>query len=92
QNLFRMYTVNPKSLLSRLILSESSDTYYDPSYLDDIQFTEKDFTYISERDGYRHLYLYTIKGALIRQLSSGPNELILTMGGIAAGIIFIIRL
>ena len=80
QNLFRMYTVNPKSLLSRLILSESSDTYYDPSYLDDIQFTEKDFTYISERDGYRHLYLYTIKGALIRQLSSGPNELITYYG------------
>ncbi len=80
QNLFRMYTVNPKSLLSRLILSESSDTYYDPSYLDDIQFTDKDFTYISERDGYRHLYLYTINGTLIRQLTSGSQDLIAYYG------------
>lgn len=75
QNLFRMFTANPKSLLSRLILSESSDTYYDPSYLDDILFTDKDFTYVSERDGYRHLYLYSVNGAFIRQLTSGPNDL-----------------
>jgi dipeptidyl-peptidase-4 len=75
QNLFRMFTANPKSLLSRLILSESSDTYYDPSYLDDILFTDKDFTYVSERDGYRHLYLYSVNGEFIRQLTSGPNDL-----------------
>lgn len=76
QNLFRMYYVNPKSLLSRLILSESSETYYDPSYLDDIHFTAKDFTYVSEKDGYRHLYLHHINGTLIRQLSTGSQDLI----------------
>lgn len=76
QNEFKMYYVNPKSNLSKLVLTERSQTYYDPSYLDAIQFTERYFTFVSERDGYRHLYLYRPDGRLLKQLTSGNGELI----------------
>ena len=39
--------------------------YYDPSNKDQ-------FIWISERDGYQHLYLYSTNGQLIRQLTQGP--------------------
>ncbi|GAC1479475.1 MAG: S9 family peptidase [Candidatus Dormibacteria bacterium] len=40
---------------------------------DDLRFVEKtgEFTWSSERSGYRHLYLYGPDGTLIRQLTSG---------------------
>lgn len=76
QNLFKMYYINPKSNINKLVLTESSEAYIDPSYLPEIEFTSKDFTYISEKDGYRHLYLYRNNGTLIKQITSGTDELI----------------
>lgn len=76
QNLFKMYYINPKSNINKLVLTESNEAYIDPSYLPEIEFTSKDFTYISEKDGYRHLYLYRNNGTLIKQITSGTDELI----------------
>lgn len=80
QNELKLYMVNPKSRLSQLLLSERSESYVDPSHLDDIQFTAKDFTFVSERDGYRHLYLYRLNGTLAGQITRGQDELIAYYG------------
>lgn len=76
QNEFKMFYINPKSNINKLILSESNEAYIDPTYLPQIEFTAKDFSYISEKDGYRHLYLYKTNGMLIKQITSGKNELL----------------
>ncbi len=74
QNTFKMYYANPKSAQSTLILTEQNDTYVDVM-LDAIRFNSNYFTYVSEKDGFRHLYLYGAKGGLQKQLTSGKWDL-----------------
>lgn len=70
QNEFRMYFTNPKSGLSSLIINEKNDHYVEPAY-NAVHFYTKGFIYLSEKDGYRHLYLYGPNGGLQKQLTSG---------------------
>ncbi len=52
---------------------ERSDKYVEP--LHPIQFlpwNNNQFILQSQKDGYNHLYLYSIKGECIRQITSGP--------------------
>lgn len=74
QNTFKMYFANPKSAQSSLILTEQNETYLDPIY-DAIRFNSNYFTYVSEKDGFRHLYMYGASGGLQKQLTSGKWDL-----------------
>ena len=64
---------NPASGTSRTLLKETApdwineDRYPAPIFLGDGQ----QFLWLSERDGFMHLYLYTRKGDLVRQLTQG---------------------
>ncbi|WP_299579679.1 DPP IV N-terminal domain-containing protein [uncultured Microbulbifer sp.] len=60
-----------QSNTSKTLLGESSDTWVNLS--DDLYFLEgKDqFIWSSERDGYKHLYLYNLNGKLLTQLTQG---------------------
>ena len=55
-----------------LLFSEEDDAWVDAC--DDVQWIEggERFTWTSERDGWRHLYLYARSGRLVRQLTRGP--------------------
>ena len=56
---------------SRKILKEQDSTWVNltnaPYFLKD----NKNFIWLSERDGYQHIYLYSIEGKLIQQLTKG---------------------
>lgn len=73
QNQLDVIFSNPKSLVSKLTLRENDKYYIDYDNIDDIHFTNdgKFFTYVSERSGYRHAYLYNINGTLNKQLTNG---------------------
>lgn len=71
QNLFNMFYINPKSAVSKLILREENDCYVDSEWLSSIQFSEDGFTYVSEKDGFSHIYLYSPTGVLKRQVTKG---------------------
>ncbi|MCD8194075.1 MAG: DPP IV N-terminal domain-containing protein, partial [Tannerellaceae bacterium] len=71
QNLFSLYFANPKSGVSRLILREESKTYVDAHWLTSIHFFKSGFTYVSEQDGYAHIYFYSPTGVLERQITKG---------------------
>jgi dipeptidyl-peptidase-4 len=43
------------------------------------------FIWMSERDGYQHLYLYNLEGKLIRQLTRGEFMVLPTPGGLTSG-------
>lgn len=65
------YDIRTGSLVKTLF-EEKSDKYVEPE--DELIFLNNDpetFIWISERDGYRHLYLYSSDGELIKQLTSG---------------------
>lgn len=58
--------------LVRTLFEEKSDKYVEPE--DDLVFLRQNkdqFIWISEKDGYRHLYLYNTQGEELKQLTSG---------------------
>lgn len=71
QNILDIYMVNPRSTVATLILREQSDKYIDTQSYENIDFSSDKFIFMSERDGYQHLYLYTIGGKLVKQLTKG---------------------
>jgi dipeptidyl-peptidase 4 len=79
QNTFKMFFANPKSAQSKMVLTEQNEKYVAPMY-DAIRFSTRNFTYVSEKDGYRHLYLYGANGGLQKQLTTGKWDLTKFLG------------
>lgn len=74
QNQFNMYFANARSTVSRLILNDKNDKYVDSEFINSIRFFNDQFTYISEKDGYSHIYLYDNNGVQQKQLTSGNYD------------------
>lgn len=64
---------NPSTHTDRIVIRETApdwineDRYAAPLFL----ANGKEFLWLSERDGFMHIYLYTKEGALVRQVTSG---------------------
>ena len=73
QNRLDMLMTNPKSLLTKLCLREEDKYYVDYENIDHIRFSSDNLSFIgvSEKDGYRHVYLYGINGVVKAQLTKG---------------------
>jgi len=76
-----LLAANPQTGATRIILTETQKTFL----VGDESLTKKLFTWLpdgkrflwlSERDGWRHLYLYDVDGTLIRQLTPGAFPVI----------------
>jgi dipeptidyl-peptidase-4 len=76
QNRLDLLHVNAVTGLSKVVLTEESDTYVDLIFTDDLTYLAngEQFIHASERSGYKHLYLYNLDGTLDRQLTSGAWE------------------
>ena len=76
QNQLDLYHANASTGVSSLIISESSATYVDLDYNDDLQYLSDGDSFIrtSEQDGYKHIYLHDMNGTLIRQITTGDWE------------------
>lgn len=74
QNDFNMFYANARSAVSRQILHEANDRYIDSELLKSIYFFGNQFTYISEKSGYSHIYLYENTGVMQKQLTSGNYD------------------
>jgi len=74
QNKLDLIFANIKTGESKIILSESDSAWISVS--NDLTFLKdgKYFIWSSERDGYKHLYLYDYEGNLINQITSGNWE------------------
>lgn len=74
QNRFDMYFASPRTTVSKLVLRDENKYYVDSEWIKSIHFLKDRFTYVSERDGYSHIYLYGLSGALQKQLTSGNYD------------------
>lgn len=66
-----VYLVDARTGKADLLLRETADKYIETSFYNHLDFTHGQFVVMSERDGYRHLYLYDEDGKLLRQLTQG---------------------
>ncbi len=80
QNRFDMYFTNPRSTVAKLVLREESKYYVDSEWLKSIHFLKDRFTYISEKDGFSHIYIYGISGTLQKQLTTGRYDVTALLG------------
>ncbi|KAA3651841.1 MAG: S9 family peptidase [Bacteroidetes bacterium] len=71
QNELHINLVDAKSGESQSIHKETSDTYIEMPF--DVYFTKDQNNFIiqSEKSGYRHLYMYNMKGELTNQITKG---------------------
>lgn len=74
QNDFNMYFADPRTTIGKLILREQNDRYINYDFFNSINFIGDQFTYISEKDGYSHIYLYSLTGVPQKQLTSGNYD------------------
>lgn len=91
QNKLDLLHVNAATGQASTVLSETSTTYVDLEFTDDLTYLNdgKSFICSSERSGYKHLYLYNLNGKLIRPITSGNVE-VATVSGVDEknGVIF----
>ena len=74
QDNLSIYMANPLSTVCQLVIQEKVDKYVKQEAMAAIKFTDRHILLPSDRDGYMHLYLYTLGGQLRRQMTSGKFE------------------
>ena len=76
QNRLDIMHANASTGEAETILTEESDTYVDINYNNDLTYLGdgQHFVYTSEQDGYKHIYLYTVAGKRVRQVTQGNWE------------------
>ena len=82
QNTLEILHSDASSGKSAVVFTEKSNTYYDIDYTDDLTYLKdgKQFIITSERSGYKHVYLYNITGALVKQITNGDWEAVQIVG------------
>lgn len=74
QNRFDLYMANPRSAICKVAIRDEAEQYIKEQAYSDIAFYPEHIVMMSERDGYNHLYLYTIGGNLVKQITKGAFE------------------
>lgn len=76
QNLNEILMVDARNGEGKVILREQEDTYVEQPGDNTWHFLAdgKQFLWQSERDGFNHVYLYTLEGKLVRQITSGKFD------------------
>ncbi len=71
QNLLELYACDASTGRSELFFTETNPAYIEVT--DDLKFLDNknQFLWSSTKDGYNHLYLYDMKGKLVKQITSG---------------------
>ena len=74
QNRFDLYMANSRSAICKVAIRDEAEQYIKEQAYSDITFYPEHIVMMSERDGYNHLYLYTIGGNLVKQITKGEFE------------------
>lgn len=76
QNQLDLFHADANTGESKVILTETSETYVDMDYNDNLLYLSdgKGFIRTSEQDGYKHIYHHDMDGKLIQQITEGNWE------------------
>lgn len=82
QDLMSIYTVNPRSTVARLVTEERAKCYVIEEAYTEMTVEGNSVLFLSDRDGRRHLYQYSLTGTLQRSLTPANTD-ITTVYGVA---------
>lgn len=74
QDDMRLYSVNPFSGDSKMLIKESVPKYVKEEVVEYSIVGKKNILLPSDRDGFMHLYLYDMNGKLVRQVEKGEYD------------------
>lgn len=76
QNKMELIGVNSRSTVSSVIMTETDERYVDEDTYNSLRFIRggTEFVVVSERDGWRHLYLYETNGTMKKRLTEGAFD------------------
>ena len=74
QDNLSIYMANPLSTVCQLVIQDKVDKYFKEEAMANIKITDRHILMPSDRDGYMHLYLYTLGGQLKRRVTRGNYE------------------
>lgn len=76
QDELSIYMANPLSTVCQLVVRDKVDKYIKESSMSNIKITDSHIVLPSERDGYNHIYVYSLNGKLRRQIVNDKYEVI----------------
>lgn len=74
QNRMDIYMGNPRSTECKLAVREENEKYVTEASYASLKFYDGKFAYLSDRSGYKHIYLYDLNGNQLRQVTKGDYE------------------
>lgn len=74
QDCLRIFMANPLSTICQQVIEERADKYVREEAMNAIRFASQHILMPSDRDGFNHLYLYSLSGKLLRQVEQGHYE------------------
>ncbi|MGG6544088.1 UNVERIFIED_CONTAM: S9 family peptidase [Prevotella sp. 15_C9] len=74
QDMLNLYVSNPLTGTCRLLIKENVPKYVKEEAMEGISIMKNCILLPSDRDGYMHLYLYSLEGKLIRQIEKGNYD------------------
>ncbi len=74
QDNLSIYMANPLSTVCQLVIQDKVDKYIRESSMAGVKITDKYILLPSERDGYNHIYVYSLNGRLQRQVVKDKYE------------------
>lgn len=76
QNQLDILHINIQDGDGRLVLSETANTYVNLTANDDLRYLRngKHFIMTSEKSGFKHIYLYSVEGRQLKQITQGNWE------------------
>ena len=82
QNELTLLHFNVDNFKIDTVIIEKSDTYIDFNYCHTLIYLQdkKHFIFASEKTGYKHFFLYTMEGKIIRQITTGNWEVDVFIG------------
>ena len=85
QTRMEIYAVNPRSGVSKSVMTEEDRAWITPLSYEDISFGNDSFVILSARSGYTHAYRYSYAGTMTSQLTSGDYDVTAWYGTDAKG-------
>lgn len=88
QDLFRLYMVNPQSLVPKLTIETKDQRYVNSDFIQSMQITENGFIMLNEEDGYTHIYSYGPGGQDKKKVVGGKYDVLALYGQDKSGNIY----